>query len=112
MADIVDRPKVRKGFPGPTDESVAAFLARVRRIGVFVTDVAAVVTLSRDPRDEKYLNLAVAAGATVVVSRDKDLLGLMTGTDPDAARFRTEHPGIAILDPATFLRTLRPTSNA
>jgi hypothetical protein len=43
-----------------------------------------------------------------VVSRDNDLLDLMTGTDPDAVAFRAGWPGIAVLDPTSFLATLPP----
>lgn len=54
--------------------------------------------LPRDPKDEPYLNLAVAAQATFLVSRDLDLLDLIK----DAA-FRQRHPDLNILDPPAFL---------
>ncbi len=54
------------------------------------------------------LNPAIAAGAKLVVSRDNDLLDLMTGTDPDAVAFRGGWPRIAILDPASFMASLTP----
>ena len=49
------------------------------------------VTACRDPRDDKFLSLAVSGNANCIVSGDKDLLVL----DP----FRE----IAILSPAQFL---------
>ncbi len=66
------------------------------------------IALTRDPKDSKYLNLAIAAGAELIVSRDNDLLELMTGTDSEAEAFRTAYPNIRILDPVEFLRTRRP----
>jgi predicted nucleic acid-binding protein len=66
-------------------------------------------TLTRDPDDSKYLNLAIAAGAELVVSRDHDLLDLMTANDADSVMFRTNYPTIRVLDPVTFLQTLTPT---
>jgi putative PIN family toxin of toxin-antitoxin system len=110
--DVATRRSVRRNFTTLTDERVAAFLASVERVAVRIDPVPGAVRLARDPKDEKYLNLAVAAGAAIVVSRDNDLLDLMTGTDPDAVKFRTDHPEIAILDPVTFLRILRPTPDA
>jgi putative PIN family toxin of toxin-antitoxin system len=104
--DVVHRPVVRRKFKTLTDAFVATFLATLDQIAVRVGPVPAVCTLARDPKDEKYLNLAVAAGAAYLVSRDADLLDLMTGTDPDAVAFRTAHPTILILDPAAFLQTL------
>ena len=58
-------------------------------------------TLDRDPKDEIYVNLAIEAGASYLVSRDKDLLDLMN--DPD---FRSRFPGLTILDPVAFLKEL------
>ena len=59
--------------------------------------------LSRDPKDEPYLNLAIATDASYLVSRDNDLLDLMTDSE-----FRTQHPDLKILDPVAFLRELQP----
>jgi uncharacterized protein len=49
------------------------------------------VTDCRDPKDDKYLELALAAGAETIVSSDDDLLVL--------------HPwrGVRILRPADYL---------
>jgi len=52
------------------------------------------ITACRDPRDDKFLEVAVAGQADVIVSGDEDLLVL--------------HPfaGIPIVPPAAFLRML------
>jgi predicted nucleic acid-binding protein len=57
-----------------------------------------VFSCPRDPDDEPYVNLAVAAGARYLVTRDKDLLDLMEDAD-----FRRRFATLAILDPAAFL---------
>jgi putative PIN family toxin of toxin-antitoxin system len=105
--EVLDRPNVRKKFRHLTDERVAEFRAWMERVSVRIDPVPALFTLTRDPDDSQYLNLAIAAGATLVVSRDNDLLDLMTGTDSDAVTFRTSYPEIVILDPAAFLRIVR-----
>ena len=55
----------------------------------------------RDPKDEPYINLAIAADADYLTSRDNDLLDLMQ--DPD---FTTRFPGIQVLDPVSLVREL------
>ncbi|MBX9625124.1 MAG: putative toxin-antitoxin system toxin component, PIN family [Gemmataceae bacterium] len=110
--DVLSRPKIRRKYPQLTDATVRTYLDSVERCATRIDPVPAVVTLTRDPNDEKHLNLAVAAGAAYLVSRDNDLLDLMTGTDPDAVAFRAAHPGILVLDPVAFLRTISPAPPA
>lgn len=109
IEDVLDRPVTRRQFKTLTDRKVAAFLTRLRANTVRIDPVPAVFVLSRDPKDSKYVDLAAAANATFLVTRDKDLLDLMTGTDPDAVTFRANHPTVTILDPAAFLAVTRPT---
>ena len=107
--DVLSRPAVRKKFRTLTDERVADFLARIDRAAVLVDPVPEAFALKRDPKDSKYLNLAIAAGAELVVSRDNDLLDLMTSDDEEPVAFRTAHPTIRIVDPVEFLRTFPPS---
>src|SRR5229473_3508330 len=74
--DVFMRPATRKRFPKLTEEKVDRFLLKVATLANFVHDVPAVTQLPRDPDDEPYLNLAIAAQAAFLVSRDKDLLDL------------------------------------
>jgi predicted nucleic acid-binding protein len=67
---------------------------------------------SRDPKDSKYLNLAIAGSAELVVSRDNDLLDLMRSTDAESTAFRTAYPNIRIVDPVAFLQTFPPAAPA
>ena len=43
----------------------------------------------------------------MIVSRDNDLLDLMTGTDSEAEAFRGHYPEMTILDPLSFMQTIR-----
>lgn len=58
-------------------------------------EVRETVKACRDPKDDKFLALAVSCGASMLVSSDRDLLDL--------------HPfrGVAIATPADFLEDLR-----
>ncbi len=104
--DVLGRPAVRAKVPAMTDARVAEILAFIDFFAVQVPEVPSVCEFTRDPKDEKYLNLAVAASAGVIVSRDNDLLDLMKPDDADGTAFRAAHPTIVILDPAAFLATL------
>ena len=59
---------------------------------------------SRDPKDEKYINLAVAAKADFLVSRDKDLLDLTTDVSIEEKRFRQKSKLLKVAEPIVFLR--------
>lgn len=106
VEDVLTRPRTRRKFPALTTDRVEEFLRRVRESALTVETVPELVTLPRDPKDAKYLDLAATTGAEFVVSRDNDLLDLMTGSDPDAVSFRENHPTVRILDPVAFLRIL------
>ena len=73
------------------------FLAAVVEIGVMV-GTTETIRICRDPRDDKFLELAVSGTATCIVSGDQDLLVL--------------HPfrGIPILTPTQFLAAIAPDS--
>lgn len=102
-ADVLNRPKLQKKFQTLTPERVREFLERINAKAVHIDPVPAVFTLVRDPKDERYVNLAAAAGARYLVTRDKDLLDLMA--DPE---FRGRFPDLAIVDPVAFLQAIAP----
>lgn len=81
----------RKGFERyVTEEERIEFLSAFVRDGVLV-EIVERVKVCRDPKDDKFLELAVNGEATCIVSGDEDLLVL--------------HPfrGIAIMTPRQFL---------
>jgi putative PIN family toxin of toxin-antitoxin system len=108
IRDVLTRPRIQKKFRTLTPERIAEFLRQLELIAVLISDVPDAFVLTRDPKDSKYLNLAIAASAKLIVSRDNDLLDLMTDTDADSKTFRTAHPEIRILDPIEFLRNFVP----
>ena len=81
----------RKQFRGYVDEEdMRRFLAVLTREAQWI-DVDMQITACRDPKDDKFLSLAVSGEATHIVTGDADLLVL--------------HPfqGIRIVTPSTFL---------
>jgi putative PIN family toxin of toxin-antitoxin system len=101
VAEVTARPKLRKKLTAMTAEAVEAFLQDVIAHAVMVSDVPARFSYARDPKDEPYLNLALASDATHLVSWDKDLLDLMS----DLA-FRQQYSRLAVIDPPAFLREI------
>ena len=55
-----------------------------------------------DPDDSAYVNLAFAANAELIVSRDKHLLGLNDETKPWSQAFRDRFPDMRVLTPDKF----------
>jgi putative PIN family toxin of toxin-antitoxin system len=68
LADVLNRPKSRQRFKTLTPERVEAFLRELQNAAVFVDPVPAVFAYARDPDDEPYVNLAVAARANYLVT--------------------------------------------
>lgn len=104
--DVLNRPKIRAHFPDLSDEIVGAFLKRLQQFSVLVRSVPKKFSYTRDEDDEPYINLAVAAGADFIISRDKDLLDLMTGHTDECKEFRQRFRPLRVVEPAEFLRLI------
>lgn len=72
LNDVLRRPKFNKYV---TEHERLQFLAALTREAALV-EVTAVITQCRDPKDNKFLELAVSGEAHYIVSGDKDLLVL------------------------------------
>jgi putative PIN family toxin of toxin-antitoxin system len=87
ITEVLLRPKFARAIRVERRERILEIL----RSGAVWFEPAVRITDCRDPKDNKYLELALAAGAEVIVSSDDDLLVL--------------HPwrGVRILRPAEYL---------
>ena len=103
---VLDYPAVRSISPQLTDEHVDRFLKHLAFRATRVRRVPKRFHLPRDPDDEAYLNLAAAAAADFLVSRDKDLLSLMTARSIVAKQFRQRTRPLMVLDPVAFLEAV------
>lgn len=104
IRDVMSREKVKEKFPILTPEFVEAFLRKFTQITFIVDDVPVAYPFPRDPKDEKYLNLAIACSAKKLVSRDNDLLDLMKPNLAESIAFRARFPNLTILEPPAFLQ--------
>ena len=87
IAGVLNRPRLARAIPLARRERVLEIL---RHAAVWFEPTVQ-VTDCRDPKDNKYLELALAAGAEAIVSSDDDLLVL----DP--------WRGVRIMRPADYL---------
>ena len=87
ISEVLNRPKFARAIPLARREN---FLETLRRSAIwFEPEIP--VTDCRDAKDDKYLELAPAAGAETIASSDGDLLAL------------NPWRGVAILLPLDFL---------
>jgi putative PIN family toxin of toxin-antitoxin system len=89
IADVLGRPQLRQKY-GLQDEDVQTVLALLLLRGEAVTPTER-LQICRDPRDDKFLEAAVAGHADALVTGDADLLVLGV------------IDGIPILTPGAFL---------
>ena len=106
VRDVLSRPKIRQKNPRITDERVDALLTLLAEKGTLLESVPKHFRYERDPKDEKYINLAVEADAAYLVSRDNGLLDLMRENLAGSKDFRQQFPTLTILNPVAFLRQM------
>lgn len=92
LTDVLNRPRIRDKYR-LTDQNIQTVVALILLRGEGVTPTERIAAC-RDPKDDKFLEVAVAGEADVIVSGDEDLLIL--------------HPyaGIPIVPPSEFLQML------
>lgn len=92
LVDVLNRPRIRDKY-GLTAQDIQTIIRLILLRGQPVTPVRR-ITVCRDPKDNKFLEVAIAGKADVIVSGDQDLLVL--------------HPfeGIPIVEPVIFLQML------
>lgn len=106
IQSTTQHPKLRSRFATLTDAAVKALISDIERVATFIDVFPEPFQYPRDPDDAHYVNLALAAQAKYVVSRDNDLLDLMNMTRAEAREFRSRFPSLEIIEPPQFLREL------
>jgi predicted nucleic acid-binding protein len=102
---VLSRPELRLRLPRLTPERVGRFLDGIHRAAVIVDPVPHAFSLPRDPKDEPYLDLAIAAEADFLLTWNaRHLRYLMEDKTSEGREFRQKHPKLTIIDPVGFLR--------
>jgi uncharacterized protein len=92
FAEVLARPELFAVVP----ERQAALLGAWQAMATLVAVIESAPWVCRDPLDQKFLDLAVSAGAGWLITRDQDLLKL--------AR-KARRRGLQIATPATWIAT-------
>ena len=95
ISEVLARPKFARVL---ADDRRREILELLTAAALWVEPETAIAAC-RDPKDNRYLELALAAGATAIVSGDEDLLVLDPWRD------------IRVLRPAQFLEEFRPAES-
>lgn len=106
LRDVLARPELRRRLPGINDRIVAALFIQLRAKAILISNVPEEYRYDRDPDDECYLNLAIITKAAYLVSRDNDLLDLMTAATEVALRFRNRYPFLRVMKAEDFVEEI------
>src|ERR671926_1776999 len=77
---------------------------RLQKLYTLVRLVPKKFSYPRDEDDEPYINLAGAAAADFIVSRDNGLLDLMTGHADECKEFRQRFRPLRVIEAVELLR--------
>jgi putative PIN family toxin of toxin-antitoxin system len=105
---VVKYPNVRRKLAGFDGERIDAFIQHLMFRGILLRHIPHVFDYPRAQQDEPYIDLAAAANAHFLLSRDKDLLSLATDHSPIGKQFRQRFPQLSVLNPVAFLEALTP----
>jgi len=107
LREVLTRPSLQRKFPTLTISVVRDFLDRIQACSMYSVNIANVFVLDRDPKDGKYIDLAIAAKADFLVTRDKDLLDLREEGSSLFRIFEKLDWQFKIVDPFEMLTFLR-----
>ena len=107
LAEIRELPEKLPASMQITGDKVEAFIQDVATFAEIVGDVPSVYTHPLDPDDSHYVNLALAAAATLITTRDRHLLQLMDRLRPESAEFQRRFPNLEIVTPVSLLARIR-----
>jgi len=105
LRDVTSRPAIVSRF-NLTDERLSLFVEAIMEIATMLVSIPHVFDFPRDPKDAAYVDLAIAAHAKLIVSRDLDLLSLGDSSTSEGRDFKNRFPELQILTPTELLNLL------
>jgi putative PIN family toxin of toxin-antitoxin system len=102
IRDVTTRPELISHFKLRL-ERVQTLINTLPSAAVLVKQVPIAWIYQRDPDDAHYVNLALAAKASLIVSRDNDLLDLMDHSRAESREFHQQFPFLRVMNPAAFI---------
>jgi putative PIN family toxin of toxin-antitoxin system len=105
IRDIPNKPTPRR--LGVTESKAESFVSLLMDVAERIAVPPPVFIHPIDPDDSHYVNLALAAAARLIVSRDRHLLNLSNNAKPWSADFRRRFPQLQVVGAETLLEELR-----
>jgi|WetSurMetagenome_2_1015567.scaffolds.fasta_scaffold1103792_1 uncharacterized protein len=105
---VLTYPEFREKNPQITDSGIEEYVAWLLFRANVMHDVPRAFDFPRDHGDEPYLDLALAANADYLITRDKDLLSLSSDCSIAAKEIRQRLSALRIVTPAEFLAEFLP----
>lgn len=105
-------PIIISRFPNLTPRRVESVLHRLRYIGDEYRTTRISFDFERDPRDAKFIELAIVGQATHLLTLDDDLLSLTTSRTEAGKRFRQRLPALEVQTPQAFIEEWAERLNA
>ena len=110
--EILNDPQVIQHYPQVNPRMVESHLKRLAYLADMIRQVNIRFPFPRDPKDAKFIELAIAGNAGIIITCDRDILSLPEGADDVSRRFRRRLPVIQVLRPDIFLQwIMRPLAN-
>jgi len=104
LDELHDLPQKAVAIKFGIDEStITRFVQSLLQQATYVAIVSEAFLHPIDPDDSCYVNLALAGNASLIVSRDKHLLGLNDATKVWSADFRSRFPNLRVVAVEKFL---------
>lgn len=103
IEEVVARSSFRSLMNENPSEQIERFLYELKLVSYLGNEMPQIFRLDRDPKDEMIIDLAVGCDADHIVTWDRDLLDLMTGTDVESKQFRQRFRHLKIVKPDEFL---------
>ena len=100
---VLSHPDVLARFANLTPKRVSMALYLLRYVADEYRTIRVRFEFPRDPRDARFIELALAGAATHIVTLDPDLLSLVTTRTDAGKRFRQRLPGVEVLRPGALL---------
>ena len=103
LRSVLERTELQAKLKGITPDRVCALMHHLSEMAVLISPVPSVFSFPPDPKDEPYLNLAIASKAGALVTRDKALLKLAEPGNCFAQELADHHPDLRIVLPEEHL---------
>jgi putative PIN family toxin of toxin-antitoxin system len=108
LRDVLHRDELRKNFSQLTDVVADRFVAEMLGCATLIDPVPPIYSHPLDPKDSPYVNLAIAANADLIVTRDRrHMLSLMDSSRAEGADFIARFPQIRIVAPERLIEMLQ-----